>query len=47
MAFFNLGIKIFSYAFPVYVLYHIRQAQIASRPKEEHHDEPAPGGEHH
>lgn len=47
MAFFNFGIKLFSYGFPVYVLYHIRQAQIASQPKEEHHDEPAPAGGHH
>lgn len=41
---FNIGMKIFTYTFPLWVLYHIRQAQIASRPKEEEHEE---GGEHH
>ena len=46
MALLNLGFRLFTFAFPMWVAYHIRQAQIASRPKEEHHDEPAPG-EHH
>lgn len=39
MALFNVGVRIFTYAFPVWVIYHIRQAQIASRPKEEEHQE--------
>jgi hypothetical protein len=36
MGFFNQAIRMFTYVYPLYVIYIIREAQNTSQPDEEH-----------